>query len=282
MITDWYEYRLINGAIISLVNDLDESNLKRIVHHVFDSGGKRIRPITLILCSELFGGDADECLDAALAIELIHSASLIHDDILDTGLVRRGAPSVYHRFGLAAAILCGDFLISKGIELISRYDQAVIQDFGRAGMSMAEGEAIDVNSNETEFSEGDYFECINKKTASLFAASACMGSRVGGASAQSVNRCAEFGMHLGMAYQIVDDLLEYQELQHEKKSANRAITLPHILKHDAVNLSVQEVQHHVDCSKQIISSFDHSDARNKLLKIVDYMTFDLIGVAGTL
>ena len=281
MITDWYEYRLINGAIISLLDDLNESNLKRIVHHVFDSGGKRIRPITLILCSELFGGDADECLDAALAIELIHSASLIHDDILDKGLVRRGAPSVYHQFGLAAAILCGDFLISKGIELISGYDQAVIQDFGRAGRFMSEGEAIDVNSNETEFSEGTYFECINKKTASLFAASACMGGRIGGASAQSVDRCAEFGMHLGMAYQIVDDILEYQELQHEKKSLNSAITLPHILKHDAVHLSVQEVQHHVDCSKQILSSFDHSDARNKLLKIVDYMTFDLRRLSGT-
>jgi octaprenyl-diphosphate synthase len=66
-----------------MIDDLDESNLKRIVHHVFDSGGKRIRPIILILSSELFGGDADECIDAALAIELIHSASLIHDDILE-------------------------------------------------------------------------------------------------------------------------------------------------------------------------------------------------------
>ena len=280
MITDWYEYRLVNGAIISMVNDLEGSSLSRVVRHVFDSGGKRIRPIILILSSELFGGDADECINAALAIELIHSASLIHDDILDKGLVRRGAPSVYKQFGLFAAILCGDFLISKSIELISGYDQSVIQDFGRAGMSMAEGEAIDINSNSSknEFSEADYFECIDKKTASLFAASACMGGRVGGAPVDSIEMCAEFGAHLGMAYQIVDDVLEYKELQHEKKSENTAVTLPHILKHDVMEQSIREVRRHADRSKQIINSFDRSDARDKLLKIVDYMTFDLIGV----
>ncbi|HDN65558.1 MAG TPA: polyprenyl synthetase family protein [Methanosarcinales archaeon] len=277
MITDWYEYRLINGAIVNMVDDLDESNLKRIIRHVFDSGGKKIRPIILILSSELFGGDADECVDAALAIELIHSASLIHDDILDVGLVRRGVPSVYNQFGLAAAILCGDFLISKSIELISKYDRAVIQDFGRAGMSMSEGEALDVNSNEADFSENDYFECISKKTASLFAASARMGGRIGRADVRSVSRCTEFGMHLGMAYQIIDDILECKELQHEKKSENTATTLPHILKHDAIDLSIKEVQHHVDCSKQIINSFNETEVRTKLHKIVDYMTFDLAG-----
>jgi len=275
MITDWYEYRLINGAIVNMVDDLDESNLKRIIRHVFDSGGKKIRPIILILSSELFGGDADECVDAALAIELIHSASLIHDDILDVGLVRSGVPSVYNQFGLAAAILCGDFLISKSIELISKYDRAVIQDFGRAGMSMSEGEALDVNSNEADFSENDYFECISKKTASLFAASARMGGRIGRADVRSVSRCTEFGMHLGMAYQIIDDILECKELQHEKKSENTSATLPHMLKHDAMDLSIKAVQHHVDCSKQIINSFNDLDVRTKLYEIVDYMTFDL-------
>ncbi|HIE31852.1 MAG TPA: polyprenyl synthetase family protein [Methanosarcinales archaeon] len=281
MITDWHEYRLINGAIGNLIDGLDESDMKRVVRHVFDSGGKRIRPIVLILCSELFGGDADECVDAALAIELIHSASLIHDDILDMGITRRGVPSVHKQFGQAAAILCGDFLISKSIELISKYDRAVIQDFGRAGMSMAEGEAADIGSRENSFSEENYLGCIDKKTASLFAASACMGSRIGGAPPHSVSRCAEFGMHLGMAYQIVDDILEYRELQHEKKSVNTSTTLPQILSaassaEDALNRSIREVQYHVDESRKVISSFGESDVRDKLLKIVDYMTIDLI------
>lgn len=287
MITDWYEYRLINGAVVRLVNGLEESNLKRVVRHVFDSGGKRIRPIILILCSGLSDGDPDECIDASLAVELIHSASLIHDDILDMGLTRRGVPSVYKQFGQTAAILCGDFLISKSIELISGYDQAVIQEFGRAGMSMAEGEAIDINSNNIEFGEENYLKCINKKTASLFAASACMGSRIGGASSHEIDQCRKFGMHLGIAYQIVDDILEYEELQHEKKSVTTSITLPHILKasspsmHDAVDRSIHEVQRHVDESKRIMGLFDDSDARNKLLRIVDYMTLDLIGSVRT-
>jgi len=142
---------------------------------------------------------------------------------------------------------------------------------------MSEGEALDVNSNETDFSENDYFECISKKTASLFAASACMGCRIGGAPAQSISRCTEFGMHLGMAYQIIDDILECKELQHEKKSENTSTTLPHILKHDAIGLSIKAVQHHVDCSKQIINSFDETEVRTKLQKIVDYMTSDLAG-----
>lgn len=162
----------------------------------------------------------------------------------------------------------------------------MIQDFGRAGMAMAEGEALDVNSRRNDFSYERYLGCINKKTASLFAASACMGSKIGGASVHSVSKCAKFGMHLGMAYQIVDCILEYKELQHEKKSINTSITLPHILNarsqsvDDAVNLSINEVQHHVSESRRIIGSFDDSDARNKLLKIVDYMTLDLIGDVG--
>ncbi len=80
-----------------------------------------------------------------------------------------------------------------------------------------------------------------------------------------------------MAYQIIDDILECKELQHDKKSENTSITLPHILKYDAIGLSIAEAQHHVDCSKQIINLFDESDVRTKLQKIVDYMTFDLAG-----
>jgi octaprenyl-diphosphate synthase len=119
-IEQWDEHKLITSAMSDMIAAMDESSqMKKMVTHVCNSGGKKIRPIILMLSSEICGGDLKKSVDAALAIELIHSASLIHDDLLDGGVIRRGLPSAHEKFGHAAAMLCGDFLISKSIELIS-------------------------------------------------------------------------------------------------------------------------------------------------------------------
>nr|WP_263854002.1 polyprenyl synthetase family protein [Methanohalophilus profundi] len=141
-IDKWDEYRSINKALIDFVEEIDNgSNMKKVVAHICQSGGKKTRPVILLLPSRICGSEIGNALDAALSIELIHSASLIHDDLLDRGILRRGAKTAHEVYGTPAAMLAGDYLISKSIELISAYGKEVGMEFGRAGMEMAEGEA---------------------------------------------------------------------------------------------------------------------------------------------
>ena len=281
-IEQWDEHKYVTGAMSAMLAEMDKSSqMNKMVGHVCNSGGKKIRPVILMLSSEICGGDSKKSVDAALAIELIHSASLIHDDLLDGGLIRRGIPSAHEKFGHAAAMLCGDFLISKSIELISPFGKNAVRDFGRAGMCMAEGETIDVKSVTGTFDEGNYYECIRKKTASLFAASASIGAYIGGANDEIADKCRMYGEHVGTAYQIVDDLLEYLDAQDDKKSTHESMTLPHIylkqMSHeDAVNRSIEEVKKQVMFASDIIETFDACDATDKLMLITNHITIDML------
>ena len=281
-IEQWDEHKYITAAMSVMLAEMDKSSqMNKMVSHVCNSGGKKIRPIILMLFTEICGGDSKKSVDAALAIELIHSASLIHDDLLDGGVIRRGLPSTHEKFGHAAAMLCGDFLISKSIELISPFGKNAVRDFGRAGMYMAEGETIDVKSVTGTFGESNYYECIRKKTASLFAASASIGAYVGGANDEIADKCRMYGEHVGAAYQIVDDLLEYLDAQDDKKSTHESMTLPHIylkqMSHeDAVNKSIDEVKKQVMCASEILETFDACGATNKLSQITDHITIDML------
>ncbi|MBW6470712.1 MAG: polyprenyl synthetase family protein [Methanosarcinaceae archaeon] len=281
-IEQWGEHKLIMSAMSDMIGSMDQSSqMTKMISHVCNSGGKKIRPIMLMLSSEICGGDSKKSVDAALAIELIHSASLIHDDLLDGGLIRRGIPSAHEKFGHAAAMLCGDFLISKSIELISPFGTNAVRDFGRAGMCMAEGEAFDVKSVEGTFDEENYYECIRKKTASLFAASVSIGAYIGGADDEVAGKCRLYGEHVGTAYQIVDDLLEFLHTQDDKKSTHESITLPQIylkkMSHeDAVKRSIEEVEKHVRHANDILGMFDPCGSTDKLVQITNYITIDML------
>lgn len=276
------EYRLIRASMEGLVACMDDgSKMKKMLLHVCSSGGKSIRPIILMLCTEICGGDRNKSINAALAIELIHSASLIHDDVLDDGIIRRGVESAHKKYGVPAAILCGDFLISKAISLISSYGTDSVLEFGRAGMYMAEGETIDISSNGTEFGRQNYYECISKKTASLFAASAAIGAYVAGADREKAMVFRSFGESVGNAYQIVDDLLEYLNRLEDKQSNFESVTLPLLYERsvgseEAVNLTVREVLMHVNKAKGILDDFSDSVAKDKLLLITNLITVDML------
>ncbi len=281
-IEDLNEYQLIKTAKNEIVGSLDDrSQMQKMLLHVCSSGGKNIRPVMLILCTEMCGGNSEDSVKAALAIEFIHSASLIHDDVLDGGLVRRGVESAHKKYGIPAAILCGDFLISKAISLISGYGNNAVNEFGRAGMYMAEGETIDISSVEEEFRERNYFECITKKTGSLFAASAAIGAYVAETDEETALKLRTFGENVGNAYQIVDDLLEYLNKLEDKSSAYESVTLPliyrRVLDHDdAVEKTVREVRLCVQRAKDILFSFPSSDSRKKLELITDLITVDML------
>ncbi|NYT19467.1 MAG: polyprenyl synthetase family protein [Methanosarcinales archaeon] len=281
-IEEWEEYRDINDAMNDMINSMDDSSqMKSLVGHICRSGGKRVRPIILMLSSQICGSNSKEGINAALAIELIHSASLIHDDILDEGVMRRGVESAHKKFGPAAAMLAGDYMISKSIELISSYDAPVVRTFGRAGMAMAEGETIDIKSTTGTFEDNNYFDCIDKKTASLFAASATMGAYIAGADEATAELLKDYGEKLGIAYQIVDDVLEYTESADDKRSDHESISLLQIYQKDmsqeqAVQKATEIAMEYVKMAKEILSNFEPSGARDKLLEITDYITIEML------
>lgn len=280
-IEEWEEYRYVELGINNFIAQMKDSNLKKIVEHVCNTGGKRIRPIILLLSSEICSGSYQQSLDAALAIEMMHSASLIHDDLLDQGLVRRNLPSAPEKFGPSKALLCGDYLIAKCFEFISPYGERVVRDFGKAGMDMAEGEVLDLRLDKDNFRENNYFECIYKKTASLFAVSASIGAYTGGADEVLVERFNFFGNSLGTAYQIVVDILEFLEVLDGKQSKFTSETLLYVYiknmsEDEAIQKSIDAVKLHVNAAKETLMTFKACPARDKLFQITDYITVDML------
>lgn len=277
MISDWEESEAINKAVQGLLEglrgypelgDLVEASLRM---------GKKTRPLILVLSCQACGGDIEESLDAALAIELVHSASLVHDDLFDDGMTRRGMPTIPRLAGVEAAVLCGDFMIAKSVELISRYSPDVVREFGSVGMAMAEGEAIDILSRERGMTEEEYFKSIRGKTAALFATAASIGARIADASEDDRVALRMFAEEVGLAYQIVDDLAEYLGAGRSKKSGRKAVILPEIYVSggDEVARCEYQVTQLVDSAKARIEHFN-AGARDKLLRLADYVTMDIL------
>jgi octaprenyl-diphosphate synthase len=275
MFSGWDEYNLINKQLAELVRCLPDSPLGEIISYVLSSSGKRVRPLILVFSAQAMGGRASSALNAAMAIELVHAASLVHDDILDQGLERRGSQSALQRFGPEASLLAGDWLISRSIELISHYSQPVISTFAAACMDMSEGELMDLSYAS---SQDEYYQCISKKTASLFSASAKMGGLIAGASAVDVAKLESYGMHLGLSYQVLDDLEEFLGLDQGKSSKNISVTLPVIYRKQYPDDLVRQmcigiIDEHSNLAKAELS---HSTGRREMLSrlesIVDEMT----------
>jgi octaprenyl-diphosphate synthase len=274
MFSSWDEYRQINHRLADLANNQPQSRLGEVVRFILSAPGKRVRPLILIFSAETFGEPFEEGIDAALAIELVHAASLVHDDILDCGMERRGAPSTLQKFGTEPALLAGDYLISRSIELISRYEPDVIRAFSRACMKMAEGEMMDLSKSP---SYEDYIECVSYKTASLFEASAKIGCLIANVSECDVLKFEEYGLHLGMAYQILDDVEEYLGLDQGKISCRPSITLPRILcdiypQEEAIQICLKLIDSHTNASINALNqSSGDSSLKVNLGRIVEEM-----------
>jgi octaprenyl-diphosphate synthase len=185
--------------------------ISEISAYLFQSSGKRIRPALLILCAKLRGYKGKEHIVMSSLVEIIHTASLLHDDIIDNSEVRRGRESVHSRWGPNITVLLGDYLYIKTINhsLESKHKQ-IVQILTDISSKMIEGELDEYYvSWNLDIDENDYLDIINKKTASLFSASCRIGGILGMASEEEENALAEFGTNLGMIFQIVDDLLDY-------------------------------------------------------------------------
>ncbi len=191
---------------LSLIGSPIEEELVRVV----EAGGKRIRPLLLLLVANAGRPNWVAARCAACAVEMVHTASLLHDDVLDDASVRRGTPTLHVTRGAKAAVLGGDVLYCRALELcLERNLAEVAVVLARAARLMAEAEADQiVRDGELDWSTQEYIELIRQKTGGLFAAAAGVGAYVGGLTGHG-EAFRDFGLHLGTAFQIVDDVLDY-------------------------------------------------------------------------
>lgn len=177
--------------------------------HIISSGGKRIRPQMLLLTYLALGGDdMSYALPVAASVELVHTASVVHDDINDHGLLRRGRPSVNALYGRTFALLTGDFLFTKVYELMAEYTEAN-KVLAQATKALVEGETLQAAAvKNKELSREVYMQVIGLKTAELFRASTQLGAMLAGAQRSTQQSMGEFGYKIGMAFQIIDDVLD--------------------------------------------------------------------------
>jgi octaprenyl-diphosphate synthase len=207
------EVSIEGDLLVQMIDQVAESTvslLSEASEHIIRSGGKRTRPKIVRLAYEAAGGQTpEETIPAAAAIELIHTASLVHDDINDHGGMRRGQVTVNARWGNAAALLTGDFIFSKAMKLVARQDPRVIEVLADTCIRVVEGETRQLLTlGNLEINEAVYLEIVRQKTASLFAASAQIGGLVAGAPQDQVRALEEYGLNLGIAFQLRDDLLD--------------------------------------------------------------------------
>jgi octaprenyl-diphosphate synthase len=202
----------INGAIEGELSRYSDSRFYGPLRYALD-GGKRIRPLVLLLAAEAVGHSNDEkVFDAAVAVELLHAESIIHDDIIDQEASRRGRAAFHVRYGYSTSLLTADFVFAMILAIAARYpDRRVATTISNAAMNMCEGEyaelTIDPEVYKLEWEE--YLEVISKKTAALFETAVRLGGLVGGASPERLEALTEYGRYLGIAYQIHDDILDW-------------------------------------------------------------------------
>jgi octaprenyl-diphosphate synthase len=176
-------------------------------------GGKRVRPTVLMLSAEALGCKDDTVLDAAVAVELLHTESIIHDDIIDEEVARRNRMTFHVKYGFSASLLTADFVFAMILSIAARYgDRRVAEELSNAALSMSEGEYSELTiSPETyALSWDEYLRIISEKTASLFQTSAKLGALIAGGNDKEVAALSEYGRSLGIAYQLKDDLLDWR------------------------------------------------------------------------
>jgi octaprenyl-diphosphate synthase len=181
-----------------------------IMHYVLDSKGKRLRPILVLLCAKLFGEVNEQTLRAATFVEMVHSATIIHDDVVDDANQRRGKSSVKAHFGNLSAVLAGDFLLAKAMLLLAQpEDHAILQEMLSTTAAMSEGELMQ-NLSICEDADGDneYLDIITRKTALLMRSCCIAGTLSVNASPKQVQQIADFGLNFGILFQLRDDILD--------------------------------------------------------------------------
>lgn len=186
--------------------------INQISHYIVSAGGKRLRPMLVLLFSRALGFEQPARFELAATVEFIHTATLLHDDVVDESSLRRGRQTANALFGNAASVLVGDFLYSRAFQMMVSVERMrVLEVLADATNVIAEGEVLQLmNMHDPDISVEDYLRVIRYKTAKLFEASARIGAVLAGSDSPLEEACAAYGQALGTAFQIVDDLLDYE------------------------------------------------------------------------
>ena len=205
-------------ADMNAVNRLIQQRLKsdvalidQLSRYIINSGGKRLRPVLMLLCARAFGYQGDFHYNLAAVVEFIHTATLLHDDVVDASERRRGKDTANAIWGNEAAVLVGDFLYSRAFQMMVEVDSMrVMKILADATNTIAEGEVMQLlNCNDPDTSEARYLNVIHCKTAKLFEAAAQLGAVLCNGTPEQETAMSRFGMHLGTAFQLIDDVLDY-------------------------------------------------------------------------
>ncbi len=185
--------------------------IKEIANYIIKSGGKRIRPILVMLSSRLCGYEGEKHISYSAIVEFIHTATLLHDDVVDNAKTRRGASTANTIWGNEASVLVGDFLYAKSFELMGDEDNfEIVKAVARTTKQLSEGEILElVKTSDADTSEEDYYEIIGSKTAVLFAVACEIGAILSNTEEDKRLHLKDFGHNLGMAFQLTDDMLDY-------------------------------------------------------------------------
>lgn len=255
--------------------------IQEISNHLIASGGKRIRPILLILSSKIFNENSPHNL--AAAVELIHTATLLHDDVVDVSEVRRGKKTANALWDNKSSILVGDFLFSISFQLMVKSNNLEILNLlAKTSSIMADGEVMQLeNSNDVALTKEKYLEIIFAKTAALFSSACKAGALFQGASKEEAESLKEFGKNLGMIFQIVDDLLDYSSKEKVlgKDVGNDffegKVTLPIILTYQAADEKDKELIRDIFEKNLIATEKNQSDLKVILSLLEKYHGFSL-------
>jgi len=205
------EMRLVDAVIQRRLSS-EVALIDQISHYIVNAGGKRIRPRLVLLVAAALGFEGPEKHELAATVEFIHTATLLHDDVVDESSLRRGRQTANALFGNAASVLVGDFLYSRAFQMmVSTGRMRVLEVLADATNIIAEGEVLQLmNMHDPDLSVEDYLRVIRYKTAKLFEASAQLGAVLADAPPGIEEACASFGRSLGTAFQLIDDLLDYE------------------------------------------------------------------------
>lgn len=215
--------KLIGQDLLAVEADIQKNlvssviSVTQIARHIVLSGGKRLRPALCILAGKALGCQGSRLISMSTAIEFIHTATLLHDDVIDNAQLRRGRPSCNAIWDNKMAVLVGDFLYCQASSLIAMDgDLRILKCITDATASTTEGEVLEITkSRDLELSEADYFKIVEFKTAMLMACATQVGAIIAGATPEVEASLRDFGMHLGIAFQLADDVLDYSSVEAE-------------------------------------------------------------------
>jgi geranylgeranyl diphosphate synthase type II len=209
-----YQYQeFLSDYLKSQYETKEPRNLYEPIHYILDLGGKRMRPVLTLMSAEVFDADYKKALPAALAVEVFHNFSLVHDDIMDDAPLRRGQETVHEKWNLNTGILSGDAMLILAYQYFEQYEPIIFRDlaklFSKTALEVCEGQQWDVDFEErNDVTIPEYLKMIQYKTAVLVAAAMKMGAIIAETSEENANLIYDFGLNLGLAFQLQDDFLD--------------------------------------------------------------------------